>query len=238
MYICQACCLAFPAWVTGRASVHNCSRDTMPWGPEQLVLLSSYTAPLQNYYSVPLVHKKSTDPTFLPFSPCQVPLSVAGGRQMYQVSYGSRKRALRSLASTRAGCSYVSLVLCHDRGVFSRCLPSLNSFFPTTPWLSICSSERQDSQGFPQTHFLKSEFHFQASSSAFSQTSTDCHAYLIWGHTHYPLFGNIMRKCFPWWLVIYQKAFYNSGFCHNIINPPWTWNVTWTGVGYRAISKY
>lgn len=61
------CCLAFPAWVTGRASVHNCSRDIKPWGPECLALLRSYTASLQNYSSVPWSIRNQQTQLFSPF---------------------------------------------------------------------------------------------------------------------------------------------------------------------------
>lgn len=117
--ICQACCLAFPAWVTGRASVHSCSRDIMPCGPKCLVLLSTYTASLQSYPSVPLVWSNFHPPFTLSGSPliCWKKPDVSSLFRIKTVN-------LQELCPTRADCSWLSLVFCYDSGV-SRCLSCL-----------------------------------------------------------------------------------------------------------------
>ena len=214
----------------------------MPWGPQCLALLSSYTVSLQNCPSVPLVLKQSSDPTFLPLLPCQVPLSpcqvppsFAEGNQLCRGSYRSRKQAFSSLQELAVhafpwSCAMIG-VSCP--GAFR---PSVAPFLPCLDSLPAPANVKTD-KASPK-HFFKPAFHFPACSSAFSQTSTDCHASLIQGHTHNPLFRNTMHKCFQRWLVVHQKASYNSSFYHNIIKPSWTWNGTWNGVGYRIISKY
>lgn len=230
MYICQACCLAFPAWVAGRASVHSCSRDTMPWGPECLVLLSSYTASLQNYSSAPLVSTKSADPNSLPLSLSQAPFWFAERSQMYQVSLESRKWAFRNLWPTRAGCSWLSLVLRHDSGAFSRCLPSQEELlYCHSLTLHLLQQITRSTRLPPKPTFWSQCPTFRP--PAVLLTSTDYEAYLLQGHRHNSFLGNNMHKCFPWLVVVYQRASYNNGFCHSIINPFWTLNASRNGMG-------
>lgn len=173
-------------------------------------------------------------PNFSPLAPCRVPLSFAEGSQMYRDSYGPRHQAFRSLAPTTAGCSCLSLV-CAMTAVSSPAA-SPPSRAPLPPCLD---SPPAPANGETHKPSPKPAFWSQRSAPRPpllpSHKPTDCRAYLIRGQTHSPSFGT-MCKCFPWWLVVYQKASYNSGVCHNIINP--SWSATWNGVGYGTVSKY
>lgn len=159
MYICQACCLAFPAWVTGRASVPGCSRDIMPWGPKCLVLLSSYAASLQNYPSVPLVWFNFHPPFTLPGSPliCWKKPDVSSLFRIKKVDVLKPVPYKSWLFMTLLGL--VPWQWCFLQVLFLSQIVYLLSFFG-----SPCASGKwQDSQDFPLNHFLKSVFHFQAS---------------------------------------------------------------------------
>lgn len=176
MYICQACCLIFTAWVPGKASVHNYSRDTMPWGLEGLVLLSSYAAPSQNNSSALLACNKLIDPIFLHLSSLLVLFPFSEGNQTNQISHRSWRLVFRNLALRRAGCLCHPLALCCGKGVL------LGAFHLTIPSLLSCLDSSLNGKShvdlhfetcniayislsfFLQTHFLNSAFHFQASS--------------------------------------------------------------------------
>lgn len=155
---------------------------------------------------------------------------------MSRDSYGPRHQGFRSLAPTTAGCSCLSLVYAMTVVSSPGASPSSRASLP--PCLD---SPPAPANGETHKPSPKPTFWSQRSTSRppllLSHSPTDCHAYLFQGQTHSPWFGN-MCKCFPWWLVVYQKASYNSGVCRNIINPSWTWSATWNGVGHGTDSKY
>lgn len=162
----------------------------MPWGPEGLVLLSSYAAPLQNNSSALLVCHILIDPIFLHLSSLLVLFPFSERSQTTQILHRSWRSLFRNLALQRAGCMCVPLLLCCGKSIF------LGAFLPAMASLLSCldsSLEWQNSCWSPVWNLQHSlhlpvslspnpllELSFPLPGLLFSlKTSTDRHAHLI-----------------------------------------------------------